>query len=294
MLLVAWLSFLLASMSFLARGGGGPLGGPPLLHPGSVGTWIRRCMQAGPSPAVGAGFAALRLLAVALCGYLLVVTLASLLAHVSGWSRAAGLADRRGPRIVHALVRSSLGLTLSTAGLAARVPVSGAASLVAVASGPAHQGSRQAPLQASVRVRASKETTETTAKAPVLEWVGPPAHSPHAHSRLGVGPGASATGRSAPRSPSSATAPPAGPTLPTAGGPTTWTVGPGDSFWSIATAVLQTAWGRAPTDAEVEPYWLTLIAANRRVLLHPDVPDLLYTGQELVVPAPPAPPGGSG
>ncbi|MBO0894084.1 MAG: hypothetical protein J2O39_06880, partial [Acidimicrobiales bacterium] len=57
LLLGAWLLFLLASMCFLVQAGGGPLGGPPLLHPGSVGAWFHRAMETGPSPAVGAGFA---------------------------------------------------------------------------------------------------------------------------------------------------------------------------------------------------------------------------------------------
>jgi nucleoid-associated protein YgaU len=69
-------------------------------------------------------------------------------------------------------------------------------------------------------------------------------------------------------------------------------VRPGDSFWSVAAAVLQEAWGRPPTDAEIDPYWLGLIAANRRALLHPDVPDLIYAGQVFALPSPPS--GGGG
>jgi hypothetical protein len=67
---------------------------------------------------------------------------------------------------------------------------------------------------------------------------------------------------------------------------------PGDSFWSIAAAVLQEAWGRPPTDAEIDPYWLALIAANGGALLHPDVPDLIYAGQVFSVPVPPPGEGG--
>ena len=37
--------------------------------------------------------------------------------------------------------------------------------------------------------------------------------------------------------------------------PARWTVEPGDCFWTIAEEVLQQAWGRAPTDAEIVPYW---------------------------------------
>lgn len=67
----------------------------------------------------------------------------------------------------------------------------------------------------------------------------------------------------------------------------TWTVRPGDHFWSIAEAVVTDATGRTPTDAEIARYWHDLIEANLEQLVHPDVPDLIYPGQEFVLP--PAP-----
>ncbi|MGH9138725.1 MAG: LysM peptidoglycan-binding domain-containing protein [Acidimicrobiales bacterium] len=66
-----------------------------------------------------------------------------------------------------------------------------------------------------------------------------------------------------------------------------WTVEPGDSFWSIAESVLADAWGRAPTDAEIVPYWLELIDANRANLVSAN-PDLILPGQVFTVPPPPA------
>ncbi|HEX2048117.1 MAG TPA: LysM peptidoglycan-binding domain-containing protein [Acidimicrobiales bacterium] len=65
-----------------------------------------------------------------------------------------------------------------------------------------------------------------------------------------------------------------------------WTVKPGECFWSIAESVLTERWGRAPTDAEIVPYWLRLIDANRLELGHRDDPDLVFPGQVFVVPAP--------
>lgn len=286
--------FLLASMCFLVQAGGGPLGGPPLLHPGSVGAWFHRAMETGPSPAVGAGFAALLLLTMAVCGYLLSVTLVSLVAHGVGWSRAAGFADRRGPRVVSVLVRGSLGLTLSTACLAANGPGAGAASLVAAVSGPPAQGPGPGPADRGGPAHGKGDgpkpqgSTSTTGNPPVLEWVGAPARPPRARSGPGVSSQGPASGSAKTSRPAPTTGPPSGPVLPATLVPATWTVGPGDSFWSIATAILQTAWGRAPTDAEVDPYWSALVAANRAALLHPDVPDLIYPGQSFVVPAPPA------
>ena len=72
--------------------------------------------------------------------------------------------------------------------------------------------------------------------------------------------------------------------------PSSWSVRPGDHFWAVAERVLSTAWGRAPADAEVDPYWRVLIQANRSRLHDPDNPDLLFPGQILTVPVPPGRP----
>jgi len=77
------------------------------------------------------------------------------------------------------------------------------------------------------------------------------------------------------------------PSIPT---PRTWTVEPGDHFWSIASRVLADAWGRPPLDPEVVPYWEAVIAGNRDRLADPHNADLLFPGQVLVVPAPPPSP----
>ncbi len=65
-----------------------------------------------------------------------------------------------------------------------------------------------------------------------------------------------------------------------------WTVEPGQCFWSVAESVLTEHLGRAPTDAEIVPYWLRLIEANRSELAHRENPDLVFPGQVFVVPAP--------
>jgi nucleoid-associated protein YgaU len=66
--------------------------------------------------------------------------------------------------------------------------------------------------------------------------------------------------------------------------PETWTVRPGDDLWSIAEQVLQAANARPPSSAEIAPYWITLIAANRDRLVVPGDADLIFAGQVLVVP----------
>ena len=65
---------------------------------------------------------------------------------------------------------------------------------------------------------------------------------------------------------------------------------PGDCFWTIADDVLHRAWGRAPTDAEIVPYWHRLIEANRAELADPGNADLIFPGQVFTVPTPPPAP----
>lgn len=81
-----------------------------------------------------------------------------------------------------------------------------------------------------------------------------------------------------------APSPPAAPTM-TAAHPRTWTVDEGESFWSIAEEALTATLGRAPTDAEIDPYWRALIAANRDRLVLPDDPDVIHPGQVFELPA---------
>jgi nucleoid-associated protein YgaU len=66
-----------------------------------------------------------------------------------------------------------------------------------------------------------------------------------------------------------------------------WTVDPGDHFWSIAETALRRAWEREPTDDETAAYWEELIAANRQRLIDPGNPDLIQPGQVFVLPPPP-------
>lgn len=63
-----------------------------------------------------------------------------------------------------------------------------------------------------------------------------------------------------------------------------WEVRSGEHFRSIAEAALREALGRAPTEAELVPFWRTLVDQNRGVLADPENPELLFPGQVLVVP----------
>lgn len=61
----------------------------------------------------------------------------------------------------------------------------------------------------------------------------------------------------------------------------------GDNFWDIAEEALIEDWGRAPTDAELAPYWRELVEANDDRLLPPEDPNLIYPGQQFeLIPTP--------
>lgn len=66
--------------------------------------------------------------------------------------------------------------------------------------------------------------------------------------------------------------------------PTSWRVEPGDSFWSIATEILETSWQRPPSEDEIDPFWRALVLANRGRLVVEDDPDLVLPGQVFDVP----------
>ena len=69
-------------------------------------------------------------------------------------------------------------------------------------------------------------------------------------------------------------------------------IGAGDHLWSVAERALAVAWGRPPVDAEVAPFWQQVVEVNRPRLADPANPDLLFVGQVVAVPVPPAAAGG--
>lgn len=64
----------------------------------------------------------------------------------------------------------------------------------------------------------------------------------------------------------------------------TWTVRPGDHFWSIAEDVLARATGSQPTDEQTTEYWQRLVEANRSRLDDRGNPDLIHPGQQFELP----------
>ncbi|MEA3019444.1 MAG: resuscitation-promoting factor RpfA [Actinomycetota bacterium] len=62
------------------------------------------------------------------------------------------------------------------------------------------------------------------------------------------------------------------------------TVVAGDHLWAIAERALGARLGRAPSDAEIVPFWTSLIEMNRARLANPADPSLIFAGQELELP----------
>lgn len=60
-------------------------------------------------------------------------------------------------------------------------------------------------------------------------------------------------------------------------------VAPGDHLWKLSERHLENLLGRTPTDAEVAPYWVEVIEANRDSIRSGD-PDLIYPGEVIVLP----------
>jgi nucleoid-associated protein YgaU len=68
-------------------------------------------------------------------------------------------------------------------------------------------------------------------------------------------------------------------------GPTSVIVQPGDHLWGLSEKSLFARWGRQPSEFEVWPYWRTVISTNRDHLRSGD-PDLIFPGEEVLLPAP--------
>lgn len=254
---VLWAAVLAAVTLALQWSGRGALAPPPLGHPGQWNSWLD-----GRDP-VTAAFAILRLVALACLWYLLVATAAGVVLRLLGAARMVAAADRLtvGP-VRRLLAGVSLGLAATTVG---------------AVLGPA----------AVVPAALASQTTSTTAPSAATSTTVGPVGTPSTITMHRLGPTDSIPAPS-PAVPevSPVSAPPASATPQPAAVAGTWTVQPGQCFWSIAESVLAKAWGRPPTDAEIVPYWNRLIAANGAALVHPADPDLVFPGQVFQVPAP--------
>ena len=255
--LVVWLAALAAGLVVLHRAGAA-LPPPPLSEPGHVGA---RLAERNPAEAA---LSVLRVLALATGWYLMAVTLVGALAR---WVRAGRLvraSDFLTFPAVRRLLDRAVGLSMAAAAF------SGSAALAAQPDSPPPPGA-----ETMVRLPDAHATSPPVTMRRLPDQ--PPGPAPGVMERL-------------PDDADDDDDADADDKAPTDAGAPTWTVRPGDHFWSVAERTLAAAWKRAPSDAETGPYWRELVAANRPVLKDRDNPDLLFPGQLLTVPTPPVPP----
>ena len=240
---VAWVA-LLGGAAAVLQLAGAALPSPPLTAPSRWSDWL-----SDREPVVVA-FSVLRLLALALAWYSLVVTVAGALARLLA---AADLAAGRSVRVTQARL-DRLTLRPLRRVLAGTMSVGiSTASLTPVAAGavsrPAAVATAEDPTNSTTTVTAPPVDSLTMRELPSLSEARPPAREP----------------------------PPA----------RSWTVRPGEWFWSIAEDVLVSTLGRHPTVGEVVPYWRSLVETNRAALADRDNADLVFPGQVFTVPDPP-------
>jgi hypothetical protein len=290
--LVGWLGLLIAVIALL-HAVGGPLAPPPLDDTGSFRHWLEQ-----REPAMVA-LAALRMVTLALAWYLSIVTGAALLATLLRARRLVRAVELVSlpplRRLLNAALGLSLATTLSAPGMASarvtppptvQVPA-GNSSLPTMRLLP-EEPSPTAPSPPTPM--AVDQPQEPSSPRPETPASAPPTTAPSATSTTAPpAPQAATTPPASARTPATPTEPPGAAPMATST-PREWTVRPGEHFWAVAEAVLAEAWRHGPSEGQVVPYWRNLMAANRDRLRDPGNPDLLFPGQVLVVPPPPAHP----
>jgi hypothetical protein len=215
---------------------------------GSPGEWSAWFEQRDPATAA---FAVLRLVAVGGCWYLALTTVVGAVLRLLRADLLVALADRLTVPAVRRLLAGSL--TLSLAGIGPT------ATLAAAQPAPSTTFVSTSTSTAPTSTSTSEPGAGTTLDTITMRRLPPPGAEP--------GPAGDA---------------------PVVQASDSWTVQPGDCFWSIADELLQNAWARPPTDAEIVPYWLRLIEANRSELADPANPHLIFPDQVFTVPALPS------
>lgn len=248
-----------------------PVAGPGH-DPWTLADWRALLDQRGP---VIVAFAALRVSMLVVAALLLALGLLHALAAGRGGLRLARVARALTPRVLRPFLGVVTFATLSVPTMAGAAP----------SGPPTAPGSATSPPPVMVLVDpaapTSSPTTAPIGVPPTMRRVGPTTAAPSATTTTST---TTSTTTTAPRelvvSPIAAKPRP----VVEAPAPATWTIRRGEHLWSIAEHVATAALARDATDAEVEPYWRALIAANRDRLIDRDNPDLVHAGQELVLP----------
>lgn len=258
--MAAWIAALLVVGAAMLAAGHGALESPRLLAPSTWDEW------AASRPAPDAAIAVLRLVVLALDGYLLGATLVAVVLRLAHAERAITVADLLTVPAVLRVVQTGLGVGLVGASVAAATAGSTGGSL--------------RPTRADAALVVSAD------EPPLLRELPP---HPTTSTSTTVGSTTTTTDLAAPADPVSSDAPVV--TTPAAAEGSTWLVRPGDHLWSIAERTLASAWARPVSDDEVAQYWRELVEHNRDRLADPSNPDLIFPDQTFLLPTPP--PSGS-
>jgi len=278
-----WIAVVAAGELLLFGLGSGALAGPHLSEPG---TWMDWLVARRTDVAF---LALVRLGALWAGAYLLAVLAVGTAARALRWRPLIRLGDLVTPPSLRRLLDRAMGM--ATAGSVVVASLAGAAPPAGAEGHERPPVTAEGPpvtLRGLAGPRPERAPTTTTtiptppALAPSVEAATPPTTVPLPPPEVPPAPRPAPTPAPAPMG--EAEAPP----TPPAPAGDTWTVRSGDNFWVIARHVLADAWGRPPSDREIDPYWRALVEANRSRLADADNPDLLLPGQALAVPPPPA------
>lgn len=243
--------------------GRGALSTPP------VDSWTQFQGWLGERSTAEAAIAVLRATAMVAACYLGAVTALTIAAKVASFDELDRVAHSLVPRSLRPLIGLAVGAGVATAAVSVTVPRDSAPTRVATVT-------LEAPTDATATMYFVTEPVPLTSIAttlapntsPPTTLTPPPVVSPATLPAVASAPAPSAA--------------------PPVAAPHTWTIAPGEHLWAVAHETLADTWHRAPTDAEVGPYWRALIETNRSRLIDPGNPDFVLAGQTFVLPDVPA------
>jgi hypothetical protein len=299
--LVTWLGTLVLAIMLFTALGSGALAAPPLMEPAAWGDW------AASRQPVEATVAVMRLLVLAMAWYLVGVTTIGAIARVARLTSLVRVADALSIPVVRRVLQTSLGVGLATAVVASATtaplprtpsPTEHAVSAVTATEDPTMRvladtsPSSDAPRMLAVDTAAPPamqilpDPDDAPTGAPTMRQVDP-ASPPDLPGMRPLPP----VSRPASQDPTATEAPDPDQDQATVitgtdhATETTWTAQTGDHLWGIAASHLQGQLGATPSDTDIADYWRRLIDANRDRLADPGNPDLIYPGQEFVLPS---------
>ncbi|CAN5242752.1 hypothetical protein BH20ACT3_BH20ACT3_08300 [soil metagenome] len=263
--------------------GHGALAAPPLDSLDAVRTWA---LARDP---VTVAMAVARLLALAVAYHLVATTVLAALGRLFGRDALVRWADAATLPLFRSVVGRLAGLGISlSAAVAAPVPPAqanptGSATLVAIDASGISPGDRSEPLSAEGQIVLERIDPSTPPNGTATQRVIDDARATTASVTMIALPPEDPP-EAPPEAPDDLEAVPADATAVEV----QWhRVEPGDHLWSIAERVITDRRGNPPATEELDAYWRALVDANPQLV----DPDLLYPGEEVVVPPPPAPAG---